>query len=65
VTHVEEMGNLRLVHGQHAGQPITVALPADQPSGERMRLQALPGRLHLFDHVTGRRLAEGTSVPRP
>lgn len=57
VVYVEELGNLRLVHGRHAGHDMIVALPADHPPSERLRLSVIPGRLHVFDVTTGQRLA--------
>jgi sn-glycerol 3-phosphate transport system ATP-binding protein len=58
VTHVEELGATRLVHGHHHGAAMLAVLPADAQLGDRLALAPLaPDRLHLFDTATGRRLA--------
>jgi sn-glycerol 3-phosphate transport system ATP-binding protein len=56
VTHVEELGPQRLVHGTVAGQPVIAALPADAPRADRLSLAFRADRAHLFDAATGLRL---------
>jgi sn-glycerol 3-phosphate transport system ATP-binding protein len=53
---IEELGAIRLMHGQIAGQEISVAVPKDQPCSTgavSLRLKMVP---HVFDAATGRRL---------
>ncbi|MCG7494806.1 sn-glycerol-3-phosphate ABC transporter ATP-binding protein UgpC [Thalassobius sp. Cn5-15] len=53
---VEELGAIRLMHGQIAGQDISVAVPKDQACQTgpvSLRLKNAP---HLFDAQSGRRL---------
>jgi sn-glycerol 3-phosphate transport system ATP-binding protein len=53
---VEELGAIRLMHGQIAGQDISVAVPKDQACQTgpvSLRLKTAP---HLFDAQSGRRL---------
>ncbi len=57
VTHVEELGAQRLVHGHVAGQPMVAVLHAEAPLGEQLTLAAQPGAVHLFDPGTGLRIA--------
>ena len=60
VDYVEELGASRLVHGRVEGQRLVWALPAGGEVEPHVRLQPIPGALHLFDPVTGMRLiAEG------
>jgi sn-glycerol 3-phosphate transport system ATP-binding protein len=56
VTHVEELGPQRLVHGTVAGQTVIAALPADAPRADRLSLGFRADRAHLFDAATGLRL---------
>jgi sn-glycerol 3-phosphate transport system ATP-binding protein len=56
VSHVEELGSSRLVHGRTAGQEIVAALPAETRIGATLALGFGPEVAHLFDATTGRRL---------
>ena len=56
VTHVEELGAQRLVHGRVAGQALVAALPAGAPIADRIEVQFDIAAAHLFDAATGRRL---------
>jgi sn-glycerol 3-phosphate transport system ATP-binding protein len=56
VTHVEELGPQRLVHGTVAGQPVIAALPADAPRADQLALGFRTDRAHLFDARSGLRL---------
>lgn len=56
VTHVEELGPQRLVHGAVAGQPVIAALPTDAPRADRLSLEVQADRAHLFDAVSWLRL---------
>ncbi len=54
---IEELGAQRLLHGQMAGQPFSVAVAKDQPASTgAMRLALKPGAVHLFDAANGHRL---------
>ena len=55
VTHVEELGPQRLVHGTVAGQPVIAALPADAPRSDLVSLGFRADRAHLFDAGSGLR----------
>ncbi|MBD3765223.1 MAG: sn-glycerol-3-phosphate ABC transporter ATP-binding protein UgpC [Rhodobacterales bacterium] len=57
VTHVEELGAQRLVHGHVAGQPLVAAVTADLALADRLALGLNPRAAHLFDATSGRRLA--------
>ena len=56
---VEPLGADTLVHGVVDGASLTARMPGDASirSGEMLRLWVPPVRLHLFDAVSGRRLA--------
>lgn len=56
VSHIEELGPQRLVHGTVAGQPVIAALPADAPRADRLSLGFRADRAHQFDAATGLRL---------
>ncbi len=56
VTHVEELGTERLIHGTLEGQRCTLAVAAGYPAAERMGVSLNSAELHLFDGSTGRRL---------
>ncbi|MFP4327734.1 MAG: sn-glycerol-3-phosphate import ATP-binding protein UgpC [Paracoccaceae bacterium] len=56
VSHVEELGNQRLVHGRVGGQPLVAALPAETPLAERLTLSVEAGAAHIFDAETGQRI---------
>jgi sn-glycerol 3-phosphate transport system ATP-binding protein len=55
---VEELGVGRLVHGQLAGAPMTVAIGPDQqlPASERIAISIPPDSVHLFDAESRKRL---------
>jgi sn-glycerol 3-phosphate transport system ATP-binding protein len=55
---IEELGVGRLIHGQVAGAPITIAIGPDQaiPAGESIGLTIPADAVHLFDAESGRRL---------
>ncbi len=56
VTAVEELGAQRLVHGQTAGENITLTMPAGSEIPERVALAYRPGALHLFHGDSGKRI---------
>ena len=56
VSHVEELGATRLVHGRADGQPMVAALPAAAPLSDHLTLSVAPEALHLFDAISGRRI---------
>ncbi|MFN3646035.1 MAG: sn-glycerol-3-phosphate ABC transporter ATP-binding protein UgpC [Gemmobacter sp.] len=58
VTHVEELGAQRLVHGRVGGQALVAALPADAALADRLALAVEPARAHLFDAASGARLGQ-------
>jgi sn-glycerol 3-phosphate transport system ATP-binding protein len=55
---IEELGVGRLVHGQLAGTPMTVAIGPDQqlPAGELIGISMPADAVHLFDAESGKRL---------
>jgi sn-glycerol 3-phosphate transport system ATP-binding protein len=55
---IEELGVGRLVHGQIAGTPMTLAIGADHqlPSAEAIGISIPADAVHLFDAESGRRL---------
>ena len=55
---IEELGVGRLVHGQLAGTPMTVAIGPDHelPAGEMIGVSIPPEAVHLFDGESGKRL---------
>ena len=55
---IEELGVGRLVHGQLAGTPMTVAVGPDEQlaASERMGISIPPDAVHLFEAESGRRL---------
>lgn len=61
--YVEELGASRIVHALAEGQRIAFAHPPEAPLSDRMALRVVPGRLHLFDTLTGKRLARAARVP--
>ena len=56
VTHVEELGTERLIHGTLEGQRCTLAVAAGYPAADRMGVRVDTGHLHLFDPASGRRI---------
>ncbi len=56
VTHIEELGSERLVHGLVGGQKLVVALSPDEPVADRIGLDFTASRVHYFDPASGRRL---------
>jgi sn-glycerol 3-phosphate transport system ATP-binding protein len=58
---VEPLGADTLAHGHFAAidTDVTVRLPGNAPvkAGDTLKLAAAPGRLHVFDRETGRRLS--------
>ena len=55
---IEELGVGRLVHGQLAGAPMTIAIGADQqlPANEAIAISIPAEAVHLFDAESGSRL---------
>ncbi len=53
---VEELGGQRLIHGHTAGEPLTITLPSAAELSDHLRLSVDPGKLHLFDKDTGKRI---------
>jgi len=57
VDYIEELGAGRIVHGLVEGQPLCLALPAGRSVSQQMQVTAAPEALHLFDAISGQRLA--------
>ena len=57
VDYIEELGAGRIVHGFVQDQPLALAVPSGRPLGEHLTLVAEPAALHLFDAISGARLA--------
>ncbi|TKW66932.1 MAG: sn-glycerol-3-phosphate import ATP-binding protein UgpC [Paracoccus denitrificans] len=53
---VEELGALRLVHGQVGGEAFTVTMPSHTELSDTIRMSVPPEAVHRFDAQTGRRL---------
>jgi len=64
VEYVEELGAQRLIHGMAADQAVTVAASPAMELADVMDLSLPADRLHLFDAVTGRRMA-GADARQP
>ncbi|MEO1745637.1 MAG: sn-glycerol-3-phosphate ABC transporter ATP-binding protein UgpC [Pseudomonadota bacterium] len=56
VSHVEELGVERLIHGTVNGQRCTLAVPAGYEVSDQVSLHIPTDAIHLFDNETGRRL---------
>jgi len=56
VDAVEELGAIRLVHGNISGEPLTATLPVDVEVPEALRLSVSPDDIHLFHAETGARI---------
>ncbi len=56
VSHVEELGATRLIHGRSGGQSMVAAVPATAALADHLTLTVAPEALHLFDATTGRRI---------
>ncbi|MEO1701023.1 MAG: sn-glycerol-3-phosphate ABC transporter ATP-binding protein UgpC [Pseudomonadota bacterium] len=56
VTHVEELGVERLVHGTVAGEKCTLVVPAGYEVAETVSVHLPKKALHIFDNKDGKRL---------
>ncbi|MFD2173415.1 sn-glycerol-3-phosphate ABC transporter ATP-binding protein UgpC [Rhodobacter lacus] len=60
---VEELGAGRLAHGFVEDQPLCLALPSGAALPAQMHLNVAPEALHLFDAISGKRLALPVHAP--
>ncbi len=57
IDHIEELGAQRLIHGLMGDQNLTLALSPSEPLSDTLAVHIPPQRLHVFDTVTGQRIA--------
>ncbi|WP_028745334.1 ABC transporter ATP-binding protein [Rhizobium mesoamericanum] len=61
IDYVEELGSQRLVHANLGDQQLTAVLSPEIELKSELRLIVTAGRLHFFNHETGKRIGETAS----